>query len=432
MKRITGLLLFAFIISNLSVLSVFAAEQNNNGQTYSLGETVKTNHDKGYSGEKEIGENDPHYGWELGSFFAEGFTASTNDSNNNTVFLKNPDDKVKLMFTLKQDINKLNGDENLTISEDKNGYDEVLGVEMTNFKHGALIIRKTNFEGSQEEPVIYTDFLSEKCSLNSATEVENFDEGDYEVALDYEIESNPRKVFGLSIVPTYSDYRIAFNFSVRNGNCMVFPFDVKTKAELSNTSITENGFYLDMEKSRYLDINIKCETINDDTMDTLFSGFAKDGEEYTDEGIYTITVSNKYTGELTTKKIYVGDDEIAKAVVANGLTVKEIKEYIKNGATIDKNGIITLATNETVAAASGTTHAPTESTVSEKPGSFSFLYAVIPIAAAVLIAAVLIITVRIKKKIELSNPVTKNEDESEDADKNIDVDDNKKEEEKEK
>ena len=106
--------------------------------------------------------------------------------------------------------------------------------------------------------------------------------------------------------------------------------------------------------------------------------------------------------------------------------------WSKKKKWIDKNGIITLATNETVAAASGTTHAPTESTVSEKPGSFSFLYAVIPIAAAVLIAAVLIITVRIKKKIELSNPVTKDEDESENADKNIDVDDNKKEEEKEK
>ena len=31
-----------------------------------------------------------------------------------------------------------------------------------------------------------------------------------------------------------------------------------------------------------------------------------DGEKYTDEGIYTITVSNPYTEEKTVKKIYVG------------------------------------------------------------------------------------------------------------------------------
>ena len=404
MKKIIGLLLCAFIVfSCLSAVTAFSAEQDNSEQKFSLGKTVKTNHDMGYSGEFEIGKDDPHYGWELGGFYAEGFTSSTSDDKNNPVFLKKPYDKVRLIFTLNQDINKLNGNENMKISEDKNGYDEAFGIKKTNFKHGALIIRKTNYDNSQDKPVIYTDFLAQKCSLNTNTEVELFDEGDYEVALDYEIENNPRKIFGLSIVPTYTDYRIAFNFSVRNGNCTVFPFDIKTKAGLSNTSITENGFYLDLSKSRYLDINVKCENINkDDTMETRFTEFAKDGEEYTDEGIYTITVSNKYTGELTTNKICVGNDEIAKAVVATGLSVKEIKEYLKNGATIDKNGVITLATNETVA----TLPINSVSTESEKNGTFSFVYAVIPIAALIIIAAVLIITVRIKKKLKLTNPVT--------------------------
>ena len=416
MKRITGLLLCTFIVfSCLSHVSVFAAEQSSNGQRYYIGNVIKTNHDKGYSGEEKISEDDPHYGWELGSFFVEGFTASTKDDKNNPVFLKNVNDKVKLMFTLKQDINKLNDNDNLIISEDKNGYDEAFGIKKTNFKHGALIIRKTNYNNSKEEPVLYTDYLAANCTTDANTEVELCEEGDYEVALDYEIENNPRKIFGLSIVPTYTDYRIAFNFSVRNGNCMVFPFDVKTKAELSNTSITENGFFLDMAKSRYLNINVKREVIKDDkngTMDTRFNRPAKDGEKYTDEGIYTITVSNKYTGELTTKKIYVGNDEVSKAFITSGLSVKEIKDYLKNGATIEKNGTITLATKETVATVPSTVPTSTESTKSEKPdSSFNFLYVAIPIAAVVLISVILIITINVKKKIKHTlKPMTKDEE----------------------
>ena len=42
---------------------------------------------------------------------------------------------------------------------------------------------------------------------------------------------------------------------------MVFPFDVTTGAELTNTAFTENGFYLDLAKSRYLDIDIQREVL---------------------------------------------------------------------------------------------------------------------------------------------------------------------------
>lgn len=38
---------------------------------------------------------------------------------------------------------------------------------------------------------------------------------------------------------------------------MVYPFDTVNKNELTNTSVTENGFYLDLAKSKYLDINVK-------------------------------------------------------------------------------------------------------------------------------------------------------------------------------
>ncbi len=77
---------------------------------------------------------------------------------------------------------------------------------------------------------------------------------------------------------------------------MVYPFDVLTKGELTNSSLTENGFYLDLAKSRYLDIDVKKEVLVQGsdalTEDTRFNRPAKDGEQYTDEGIYTITVRN--------------------------------------------------------------------------------------------------------------------------------------------
>ena len=100
---------------------------------------------------------------------------------------------------------------------------------------------------------------------------------------------------------------------------MVYPFDIKTKAELSDRAITENGFKLDLAKSRYLDINIVKDNVQKDssgtTTDTRFNKSAKDGNEYTDEGIYTITVSNKYTGQTTVKTIYVGNEDVMKAFI---------------------------------------------------------------------------------------------------------------------
>lgn len=74
--------------------------------------------------------------------------------------------------------------------------------------------------------------------------------------------------------------------------------------------------------------------------DVRFNRPAKDGDQYTDEGIYTITVTNRYTGQQTVKKIYVGSNEVLMAYVTTGLSVPEIKELIDNGATIAPDGTI--------------------------------------------------------------------------------------------
>lgn len=309
-----------------------------------LGDKVNTGKDNGYSGSNAIEKDDPHYGWELGTFVVNGYTRETS-SNGIPVFLKNVNDKVTLWFTLTQDINNLNGKSALTISEDTNGYDQFFEIAQTNFKRGTLIIRYTDYEGNAHEPVMYTDFLAANATTGADTRVQLFEEGDYEISLDYEIKNNPRQVGPISIVPTYTNYKILFSFSIRNGNCMVYPFDTVTEAELSDCAVTSNGFKLDMAKSRYLTIDVTRTVLNVGadgqlTEDVRFNRPAKDNDTYTDDGIYTFTVKNLYTGEITSKTIYVGIDKYLLALSKNLLTVDAVNEKIEQGATINDDGTI--------------------------------------------------------------------------------------------
>ena len=105
------------------------------------------------------------------------------------VFLKNVNDQVTLWFHLSEDISALNGDDALTINEDTNGYDKAFEVDKTNFKHGALIIQSINSKGEASKPIIYTDYLAANARTGADTKVQLFEEGDYSVSLDYEIES---------------------------------------------------------------------------------------------------------------------------------------------------------------------------------------------------------------------------------------------------
>lgn len=232
------------------------------------------------------------------------------------------------------------GKDNLSVTADSEGYDQYFETPKMDFGRGVLIIRYTDHNNVKAEPTIYTNYLEANATVGADTKVQLFEEGDYEVALDYEITSD-------ELIDKVGHYRIFFKFSVRNGNCMVYPFDVKTGSELTNSSMTENGFRLDLAKSRYLKINLKRETLKDSAdglvEDTRFNGPAKDGAEYTDEGIYTITVSNEYTGQFTTKKIYVGTNNILRAYMTTGLSIPEINGLVADGATIADDGTIQLA-----------------------------------------------------------------------------------------
>lgn len=311
------------------------------GDGYRLGNKVRVEEHDGYFGEKEIKKGDLHYGdhgaWDLGKFFVSGYTDEVLESNGKVVFLKNVGDEVILWFNLEQNINALNGNEKLSITADPNGYDQYFGTASMNFGRGALIVRKTDYNNIPGEPAIYTNYLEANATVGADTIVQLCEEGDYEVALDYEITSD-------GLIDKIGHYRIFFEFSVRNGNCMVYPFDVITGSELRNSSMTENGFRLDLAKSRYLNINIKREILTDRAdglaEDTRFNGPAKDGDEYTDEGIYTITVQNRYTGQFTTKKIYVGTNNVLRAYMTTGLSIPEINTLLEQGATISDDGNI--------------------------------------------------------------------------------------------
>ena len=321
------------------------SNQNNiSEQQHNLGKRVRTKNFDGYYGKTSIKKGkDPHYGWKLGQFYVDGYTDKVKNKDGNMVFLKNVGDKISLWFNLKQDINKLNGNENLSITADTGGYDQYFETPMMDFGRGTLIVRYTDYNGNQSEPQIYTNFLEANTIVGTDTKVQLFEEGDYEVALDYEVTDN-------KLLDKVGHYRIFFKFSVRNGNCMVYPFDLVNGNELTNTSMTENGFKLDLAKSRYLKVNVKKETLKDGTdglvEDVRFNGPAKDGQEYTDEGIYTMTVKNNYTNQTTTKKIYIGNNNIMKAYMNTELSISKINELVKNGAKIDDKGVITLPTKK--------------------------------------------------------------------------------------
>lgn len=396
-------LIMAVLLLTVPSLSV-AEEEPSDGQKYYLGESVNAGKDTGYAEDGIIDENDIHYGWELGHFLISGYTR-VGDDDGTPVFLKNVGDEVALSFNLLQDIDQLNGSKDAIIDSDSKGYDQRLGVSLQDFGRGALIIRYTDYQNNRHKPVIYANYL-DGVSQGADTAVKALEEGDYEVALDYSIKNvNHGRLpwLNVEIFPGVTDYTMRFAFKVRNGNCMAYPFDVKTGSELTNNAFTENGFRLDLARSRYLSIDVKKENLvtNGDELvtDARFNKPVRDGEKFTDEGVYTLCVANRYTGQSTTKMIYVGSDPVLKAYVATGKSVPEIRSMLADGATVGDDGSIVKA-GKTI-----TDALPVEAdgdragnSGKESIGEFSII---VPVAIALVAASVLIFAlIRRTKKDE--------------------------------
>ncbi len=376
-------------------------------QVYYLGSTVNAGTDDGYSKDGALTEKDPHYGWSLGRFYVTGFTNIQREGNKVT-FLKTAGDDIKLKFRLGQEIDQLNGDEALTINDDSNGYDQRFGITKsdTGFGRGTLIIRQTDYQNNESAPQVFVNYL-DGVQKDAETDVSSFAEGDYEVVLDYEIKKDARKTPGIgpipsiSILPEYGNYTIRFSFSVRNGNTMVFLLDSETGSELTNSSVTENGFTVDFAKSRYLDIFVKRSVLSDngqELVDIRSNEPASDGKSYTDPGIYTITAVNPSTSQTTEKVIYVGNDPLLKCYAITGYSLEQIQDMLDQGATVNEDGSIVWPTPDDSEKA-GTGETTPQAERDDSKGSMPFL----PIALVVIVAIAGVAFVANKRRIAATN-----------------------------
>ncbi len=338
---------YTFYAYDSTAVKVKVPEDDNR---MNMGKLVRCTDYDSYGGAKDIDNEDPHSGWSIGSFFVGGYTDSEIDSQTKqTVFLKNNGDRISLWFNLEQNINQCRDNPDIKIVADTKGYDKGFDVpggvnETMDFGKGVLMIRQKYKDNTYSEPQVYTNFLEAGASPDANTKVDLFEEGDYEVALDYAVKYNKTKLFGKAIAPQTNHYRISFEFEVRNGNTVVFLKDTKTGSDLANGAITENGFTIDLANSQYLKVHVKREVLKDGfdglTEDTKFNSSATNGDTFTKEGVYTITVSNQYNNASTEKRVYVGKDNVLKAYMVTGMSISEIQDQLALGATIEDDGTL--------------------------------------------------------------------------------------------
>lgn len=367
--------------------------------SYTVG-TKKNN----YAGSQTITKDDPHYGWDLGYFCLSGYT---DKGDSEDVYLKKVGNKVKLTFHLDQDIKKLNGNSDFKIESDKNGSDEEFKVPAHNMKHGELIIRHTDSENVAEE-VKYSDYLAALASPGADTAIQLFEEGDYEVHLDYAITD-----YDGWDSTTY--YQTSFKFKIRNANCMVYIFDSKSGTELNNGDVTENGFRIDAAKSSYPKLQVKKEILNNTenglVEDTRFNGVASDGETFTDEGIYTIKAFNRYDDKLepAVKTMYVGSNNILTAYTKNlnsskHYEISELNTLVDKGYTITDDGDIiepvveTTTADITTSSPEATSDAANSTTASVKKNESKSVLLIVGGGIGVVALGGIIATVLRKKK----------------------------------
>lgn len=294
--------------------NVNQAETLDTADAYEFSDVYRVDSQDGFKNPTVIKSDDPHNDWTLGKFYVSGYTDVVDDDSI-PVFLKVPGDKAALWFSLEHALDKCNGRTDVKVEYISSGSDIHFGTPTINdFGRGALIIRKTD-KNNKKERYIYTNYLEASAAVGTNTRVDLFEEGDYEVALDYQLHYDKPFVFGTTTTKTLT-YRVFFKFKVRNGDVSAFIRDVDTNQFITNGNIAENGFYIDVANSQYLTISIKREVLSESldglVEDTKFSGVAKEGRHYTDEGIYTVTVNNLATGDSVEKKVYVGDSDILK------------------------------------------------------------------------------------------------------------------------
>lgn len=322
--------------------SVNREETLNTNNAYEFSDVQRVESQVGFDNPARIKAGDPHNNWRIGRFYVSGCTAKSMDGDV-PVFLKVPGDRAALWFVLEQELDKCNGDIGKKVDYISSGSDTYFDTPLiANFGRGALIIRRTDKQNHSER-YIYTNYLEASATVGANTRVDLFEEGDYEVALDYQLHFDKPFVFGTTTTKTLT-YRVFFKFKVRNGDISAFIRDVDTNKFITNANVAPHGFYIDVANSQYLTMTIKREVLSDSldglVEDTKLSEVAKEGRHYTDEGIYTVTIKNLATGDSVTKRVYVGDQDILLVHMKTGMTISEINERLAGGAHIEDGQLI--------------------------------------------------------------------------------------------
>lgn len=324
--------------------SLFDSEENESSlpaesNRFSLGEERITN--KEFVESETIPSDDVHFGWEMGQFFMGGYAEMRQDPENkdNVLFLKTRENKLVFWYHLNQNVEKCNENENLSVSYEGKGVDQRFNERLPEIKRGILIIRKKNPDNTKDEPVTYTDFLKACGSPNADVKIQLFEEGDYEVALDYVLRNDNKKVVGKSVLPKKTHYTNYFSFSVRNSNSMIQLKDTETGLELFNHDVTKNGFALNFNGSKYLKVNIERKKLgkhgNEYVWDTVRNIAAKDGDSFKSEGLYSITIENAI-GEVTEKTIYVISPEAYERYRNDNLPIETVLKKELDGDDLSK------------------------------------------------------------------------------------------------
>lgn len=214
MKRTLICLLMALVSVVTSVkIPGGIAESMESG--YRLTHTlVETGRDNGFSKENQVEKSNPHYGWNIGNFSVSGFVAKEVAPFGVPIFyVRKGDINFKLIFELNYPLDKLGNKETLSVNEDTNGYDTSFEIEKQDFGYGALFIRRRDIEtGEYDEVSKHLNFLYGRKVGSQFVVTNSMVEGDYEIALDYEIKER----YGLlNALTNWWNYKMSCRFAVR-------------------------------------------------------------------------------------------------------------------------------------------------------------------------------------------------------------------------
>ena len=147
-----------------------------------------------YSVSQPVEADNPHSGWDLGRYFVSGYQEESTDWEGNQVYTLKEGEKLVLGFCLDQDINGIDGEENLNILEDEENSDVFYlpDVSKMDFGRGALFVCYTD-PSKKRHTTYYTNFLEGDALLHGKTGICLLEEGSYEVAMDYKVGKTNKK-----------------------------------------------------------------------------------------------------------------------------------------------------------------------------------------------------------------------------------------------